>query len=56
MFKFLKKNNTTTLQRQYDKLMHEAYVLSKANPEQSMAKQKEALEIQRQIVAKGGTN
>lgn len=54
MIRFFKKSNVSTLQRQYDKLMHEAYVLSKANPGESMEKQKKALEIQRQIVAKGG--
>ena len=32
--------------------MHEAYVLSKSNPSESMEKQKQALEIQRQIVSK----
>ncbi|WP_436514646.1 Lacal_2735 family protein [Ekhidna sp. To15] len=43
-----------SLQRQYDRLMHEAYVLSKSNPEESMEKQKQALKVQRQMVAKGG--
>lgn len=54
MLRLFKKNNASNLQRQYDKLMHEAYVLSKSNPTESMEKQKQALEIQRQIVAKGG--
>ncbi|WP_421763645.1 Lacal_2735 family protein [Ekhidna sp.] len=52
MIRFFRKPNISSLQRQYDKLMHEAYILSKANPEQSMEKQKQALEIQREIVAK----
>ena len=54
MFRLFKKSNVSSLQRQYDKLMHEAYVLSKANPDESMERQKQALEIQRKIVAKGG--
>ena len=53
MLRFFKKSNVASLQREYDKLMHEAYVLSKANPSESMEKQKKALEIQRQIVSKG---
>lgn len=53
MLNFFKKSNVSSLQRKYDKLMHEAYVLSKANPDESMEKQKQALEIQREILAKG---
>ncbi|WP_462253538.1 Lacal_2735 family protein [Ekhidna sp.] len=52
MLGFFRKSDVTNLQKKYDKLMHEAYILSKANPSESMERQKEALEIQRQIVAK----
>ncbi len=51
MLGFFKRTNVSKLQRQYDKLMHEAYVLAKANPAESMEKQKQAIEIQRQILA-----
>ena len=51
MFKIFKKTSTSSLQRKYDKLMHEAYVLAKSNPAESMEKQKQALEIQRRIVS-----
>ncbi len=54
MLRFFKKSNVSSLQKQYDRLMHEAYILSKANPAESMERQKQALEIQRKIVAKGG--
>lgn len=53
MIRFFKKSNVASLQRQYDRLMHEAYILSKADPEQSMEKQKQALAVQREIVARG---
>ena len=52
MFSIFKKNNTVSLQRKYDKLMHEAYILSKANPVESLEKQKQALDIQKQILEK----
>lgn len=45
MIKFFRKSNVESLQRKYDKRMHEAYVLAKANPEESMKKQVQALEI-----------
>jgi len=38
------------MQKKYDRLMKEAYDLSKSNPEESLKKQKEAQEIQRQII------
>ncbi|WP_425389590.1 Lacal_2735 family protein [Ekhidna sp.] len=53
MIKFFKKSNVESLQRKYDKLMHEAYVLAKANPEESMKRQKQALEVQRDILSRG---
>lgn len=52
MLKFFKRPSISSLQRQYDKLMHEAYVLAKSNPEASEQKQREAFEIQRQLLAK----
>ncbi|WP_424962524.1 Lacal_2735 family protein [Ekhidna sp.] len=52
MIKFFKKSNVESLQRKYDKLMHEAYVLSKSNPEESMKRQVQALEVQRDILSK----
>ena len=39
------------MQKKYDRLMKEAYDLSKSNPEESLRKQKEAQEIQRKIIA-----
>ncbi|WP_350218716.1 Lacal_2735 family protein [Ekhidna sp.] len=53
MIKFFKKSNIFNLQRQYDKLMHEAYILAKSNPEESLKKQNEAFEVQRKILTKG---
>ncbi|MEM0939323.1 MAG: Lacal_2735 family protein [Bacteroidota bacterium] len=48
LFKLYKKNS---LQRKYHRLMKEAYDLSKVNPEESLKKQREAREIQLQIIA-----
>ena len=56
MIKFFKRTNVASLQRKYDKLMHEAYVLSKSNPAESMERQKLALEVQKQILVKGRIN
>lgn len=39
------------MQKKYDRLMKEAYDLSKSNPEESLKKQKEAQEVQRRIIA-----
>ncbi len=39
------------MQKKYDRLMKEAYYLSKSNPEESLKKQKEAQEIQQKIIA-----
>jgi len=50
MFKIFKTTSVSSLQRKYDKLMKEAYELSKSNPEESLKKQKEAQEIQKKII------
>ncbi|MEO1255515.1 MAG: Lacal_2735 family protein [Bacteroidota bacterium] len=50
MIKFFRQNKVETLKRKYDKIMKEAYDLSKSNPDASLIKQKEAQEIQRKIV------
>ena len=52
MIKLFKRTNVESLRRKYDKLMHEAYVLSKANPEESMKRQMQALEVQRDILSR----
>lgn len=52
MFKFLKRSRVSSLQNQYEKLMHEAYTLSKVDPETSFEKQKKALAIQREILSR----
>lgn len=39
-----------SLQKKYDKLMKEAYQLSKVNPQESMLKQKEAQKVQLQLI------
>lgn len=51
MLHLFKRDKTGTLQKKYDRLMKEAYVLSKVNPEEGMKKQLEAQEIQKQIIA-----
>ena len=52
MLNFLRKNSTASLQKKYDTLMKEAYLLSKDNPEESRKKQEEAREVQKQLVAR----
>lgn len=52
MLGFFKKKSIDTLQKKYERLMKEAYVLSKANPEESKRKQSEAIEVRKQIIAK----
>ncbi|MEO1255514.1 MAG: Lacal_2735 family protein [Bacteroidota bacterium] len=52
MFKLFKPTSVSSLQRKYDKLMKEAYDLSKSNPDESTKKQKEAHEIHKQLIAK----
>lgn len=39
------------MQKKYDRLMKEAYDLSKSNPEESLRKQKEAQAVQQRIIA-----
>ncbi|MEP0985710.1 Lacal_2735 family protein [Ekhidna sp.] len=51
MLNLFKRNSATSLQKKYDKLMKEAYVLSKSNPEESKKKQVEAQELQKLIIA-----
>ena len=51
MLNLFKSSKVSSMQKKYDRLMKEAYELSKSNPEESLKKQKEAQEIQRQIIA-----
>ncbi|MEQ8906942.1 Lacal_2735 family protein [Ekhidna sp.] len=51
MIKLFKTSKVNSLQKKYDRLMNEAYYLSKSNPEESFKKQQEAQEIQRKIIA-----
>ncbi|MEQ9466763.1 MAG: Lacal_2735 family protein [Ekhidna sp.] len=51
MLKLFKTSKVNSLQKKYDRLMKEAYDLSRSNPDESLQKQKEAQEIQRQIIA-----
>ncbi len=44
------KSSKGSLQKKYDKLMKEAYVLSKVNPQESLIKQKEAQQVQLQLI------
>ena len=44
------RSSTGSLQKKYDKLMKEAYVLSKVNPQESLRKQKEAQQVQLQLI------
>ena len=52
MLKFIKRARISSLQKEYDLLMHEAYAISQRNPEASLEKQRKALAIQREILAK----
>ncbi|NQZ74745.1 MAG: Lacal_2735 family protein [Ekhidna sp.] len=52
MFKFFRKNKVEALEKKYNKLMQEAYILCKANPEESWKKQQEAIEVRKQIIEK----
>ncbi|MEO9869840.1 Lacal_2735 family protein [Ekhidna sp.] len=52
MINLFKSSKVSSLQKKYDKLMKEAYDLSKSNPEESLRKQKQAQEVQREIIAK----
>ena len=51
MFKIFKSSNPIALQKKYDKLMKEAYDLSKVNPAESEKRQQEAREIQKKLIA-----
>lgn len=51
MLNMFKSSSRGSLQKKYDKLMKEAYHLSKVNAEESYKKQKEAQQIQLQIIA-----
>jgi len=51
MFKIFKPASVSSLQKKYDKLMKEAYDLSKADPKASLKKQEEAQEIHKQIIS-----
>lgn len=52
MLGFLKSSKIGSLQKKYDKLVKEAYDLSKSNPIESQKKQMEAQEIRKEIIAK----
>ncbi|WP_425389509.1 Lacal_2735 family protein [Ekhidna sp.] len=51
MLNLFKSSKVSAMQKKYDRLMKEAYYLSKSNPEESLKKQKEAQEIQQKIIA-----
>ena len=51
MFKIFKSSNPISLQKKYDKLMKEAYELSKLDPAESQKRHQEALEIQKKLIA-----
>ena len=44
------KTSRGSLQKKYDKLMKEAYQLSKVNPQESLRKQQEAQQVQLQLI------
>lgn len=44
------KTSRGSLQKKYDKLMKEAYHLSKVDPQESLRKQKEAQQVQLQLI------
>ncbi|MFK7953317.1 MAG: Lacal_2735 family protein [Ekhidna sp.] len=52
MFKLFQRNTAKSLQRKYDDLMKEAYILSKTDQEESRKKQEEARKVQTQLIAK----
>ncbi|WP_370088137.1 Lacal_2735 family protein [Ekhidna sp.] len=51
MIKFFRSSQVNSLQKKYDRLMKEAYELSKSNPDESLRKQKEAQEVKRKLIA-----
>lgn len=48
------KTSQGSLQKKYDKLMKEAYQLSKVNPQESLRKQQEAQQVQIQLIQRTG--
>lgn len=50
MWNIFRKTKAETLQLKYDKLMKEAYDLSMIDPELSFKKQKEAHEVQKELI------
>lgn len=52
MLNLFKSSKISSLQKKYDKLMKEAYDLSKTNPADSQKKQLEAQEIRKKIILK----
>ena len=52
MINIFQTSKLSSLQKKYDRLMKEAYDLSKSNPEVSQQKQLEAQEVQRQIISR----
>lgn len=52
MLNMFKSRSRNALQKKYDRLIREAYQLSGSNPDESMLKQKEAQEIQLQIITR----
>lgn len=51
MLKLFKTSKVSSLQKKYDRLMKEAYDLSRSNPDESLRKQQEAQAVQREIIA-----
>lgn len=51
MFQFLKKDPAKVLQKQYDKLMEESFILSRTNRKLADQKYAEAEEVMEKIVA-----
>jgi len=51
MLNIFKSSKVNSLQKKYDKLMKEAYDLSKSNPGESLKKQREAQEVQKRLIA-----
>lgn len=50
MLNLFKSSKISSLQKKYDKLMKEAYDLSKSNPEKSLERQSQAQEIQLKMI------
>ena len=52
MFNIFKSTSVSSLQKKYEKLMKEAYELTRSNPTESKKKQEEAQEIQKQLIVR----